>query len=86
MLLLPTPSPPLSLPYRKERFQKHVLQWMSDPKLTDEVRDIWMGYWDKVDANLGQELRSKLPEKIKMSAKAFAPAGPAHGVATGGTK
>jgi hypothetical protein len=59
---------------------------MSDPKLTEEVREVWSGYWDKVDASLGKELRSKLPEKMQMSAKAFAPAGPACGVATGGTK
>eukprot|EP00879_Flechtneria_rotunda_P012505 GHRR01013057.1.p2 GENE.GHRR01013057.1~~GHRR01013057.1.p2 ORF type:complete len:156 (+),score=62.26 GHRR01013057.1:398-865(+) len=68
---------------RKERFKKHVLQWLSDPKLTDEVRNTWMSWWEKVDAQLAKDLQAKLPEKVKMTAKEFAPASPGQGV-TGG--
>jgi catalase len=55
---------------RKMRFQKHVLQWMAEPKLTDEVRDIWFGIWEKVDASLGADLRKKLPEMMNNSSDA----------------
>lgn len=54
---------------------------MSDPKLTSDVRNTWMGYWEKVDTSLAEDLRGQLDEKMKMTAKAFAPAGSA---ATGG--
>ncbi len=69
---------------RKQRFQKHVLQWMSDPKLTSEVRDKWMGWWARVDFNLGTELGQQLDEKVRAAAKAFAPAAPHKGGPTGG--
>lgn len=72
-------------PHRKQRFQKHVLQWMSDPKLTSEVRDKWMDWWGRVDPNLGAELAQQLDDKVKAAAKTFAPAGPRVGGPTGGT-
>lgn len=70
---------------RKQRFQKHVLQWMSDPKLTSEVRGKWMDWWGRVDPNLGAELAQQLDEKVRSAAKTFAPAGPGVAGPTGGT-
>jgi catalase len=69
---------------RKKRFQTHVLQWMSDPKLTADVRDTWMGYWAKVDPNLAADLEKQLDEKIIKAKKAFAPAGAGESGPTGG--
>jgi len=61
-----------------------VLQWMSDPKLTGEVREKWMGWWARVDSNLGKELGEKLEEKVPAAAKAFAPAGAGKSGPSGG--
>eukprot|EP00775_Hariotina_reticulata_P002758 gene2758-3052_t len=69
---------------RKKRFQTHVLQWMSDPKLTREVRDTWMEYWAKVDSGLVKNLEQQMEEKMKMAAKAFAPASAGEGGPSGG--
>ena len=57
---------------------------MSDPKLTPEVRDKWMDWWARVDANLGAELAEKLPDKMASGSKAFAPAKPGNPAPTGG--
>lgn len=69
---------------RKKRFQTHILQWMSDPKLTSEVRDTWMGYWAKVDPNLAADLQKQIDEKVMKAAKAFAPASAGESGPTGG--
>jgi hypothetical protein len=62
-----------------------VLQWLSDPKLTSEVRAKWMDWWGRVDAGLGKELAGMLDEKVQAAAKTFAPVAPGKGGPTGGT-
>jgi catalase len=52
---------------RKGRFQTQVLKWMAEPKMNDEVRDTWLGYWSQVDASLGEDLKQKLPGMINDS-------------------
>jgi hypothetical protein len=49
-----------------------------------QVRDTWMGYWARVDAGLANSLEQQLEEKIKMAAKAFAPASAGEGGPSGG--
>lgn len=70
---------------RKKRFQTHVVQWMSDPKLTSELRDTWMTYWGKVDQQLAKDLEKQLEEKVPAAKKMFAPAGPGESGPTGGS-
>lgn len=50
-----------------------------------QVRDKWMDYWARVDANLGAELGQQLDDKVRKAAKTFAPAGPNYGGPTGGS-
>jgi hypothetical protein len=47
---------------RRERFLEHVLGWLTDPKLTQEVRNVWLDIWTRVDADLGAEVRDKVKD------------------------
>lgn len=47
-------------PRRRQRFLEHVLGWLTDPKLTAEVRGAWLDIWTRVDARLGAEVRAKV--------------------------
>lgn len=62
---------------RKERWQKHFLQWFSSPKLTDELRNTWLGYWSQVDESLAADLKEKLSDMMRMEKGKMAPAGDA---------
>jgi len=42
---------------RKRRFAERLALSLSGPRTTQEVRDIWLGYWTKVDETLGNMVR-----------------------------
>ena len=39
-----------------------MLGWLTDPKLTQEVRNVWLDIWTRVDADLGAEVRDKVKD------------------------
>lgn len=43
-------------PDRQERFIQNWVDNLSDPKVTPEIRRIWLGYWSQCCKNLGQAL------------------------------
>ncbi|DBA86136.1 hypothetical protein WJX77_002458 [Trebouxia sp. C0004] len=45
---------------RKAHFELHVVEWMADPKGSDELRELWLGHWSKVDEGLGSRIRVEL--------------------------
>ncbi|KAJ4702284.1 Catalase [Melia azedarach] len=47
-------------PDRQERFITRWLKALSDPRITHEVRSIWISYWTQADHSLGQKLASRL--------------------------
>ncbi|KAL5778344.1 hypothetical protein ACOSP7_011270 [Xanthoceras sorbifolium] len=47
-------------PDRQERFIKRVVDALSDPRVTFEIRSIWVSYWSQADKSLGQKLASRL--------------------------
>ncbi|BDA47324.1 Catalase isozyme B [Coccomyxa sp. Obi] len=47
---------------RRGRFLEHVVGWLTDPKLTQEVRDNWVDIWTRVDADLGAEVRAQVKD------------------------
>lgn len=49
-----------------------------------QVRDKWLGWWSKVDEQLGKDLSTQVEEQVTKAAKAFAPAAPGKGGVTGG--
>ncbi|WP_370465928.1 catalase-related domain-containing protein, partial [Salmonella enterica] len=47
-------------PDRQERYINRWLKALSDPRITHEVRSIWVSYWSQADRSLGQKLASRL--------------------------
>lgn len=47
-------------PARQERFVVRVAGMLLDPRCTQEIRRIWVGYWSQADAQLGQKIAAKL--------------------------
>ncbi|BDA50585.1 Catalase [Coccomyxa sp. Obi] len=47
-------------PARRERFIGRIAGMLSDPKCTQEVRRVWVGYLSQCDASLGQKVAAKL--------------------------
>ncbi|TYH10730.1 hypothetical protein ES288_A07G200400v1 [Gossypium darwinii] len=47
-------------PDRQERFVKRWIEALSDPRVTYEIRSIWVSYWSQTDKSLGQKLSSRL--------------------------
>ncbi|TYI19919.1 hypothetical protein ES332_A07G198500v1 [Gossypium tomentosum] len=47
-------------PDRQERFVKRWIEALSDPRVTYEIRTIWVSYWSQTDKSLGQKLSSRL--------------------------
>nr|P48352.1 RecName: Full=Catalase isozyme 3 [Cucurbita pepo]BAA09508.1 catalase [Cucurbita pepo] len=47
-------------PDRQDRFVKRFVEALSDPRVTDEVRNIWISYWSQADRSLGQKIASRL--------------------------
>jgi len=49
-------------PDRQERFLTHVVKFLADPRCTNEIRRIWIGYWTQCDASLGGKVTQKLQQ------------------------
>ncbi|KAG6773750.1 hypothetical protein POTOM_021067 [Populus tomentosa] len=47
-------------PDRKERFVRRWVEALSDPRVTYEIRSLWISYWSQADKSLGQKLASHL--------------------------
>ncbi|KAM7521314.1 hypothetical protein LguiB_020276 [Lonicera macranthoides] len=47
-------------PDRQERFTCRWVDALSDPRVTHEIRSIWISYWSQADKSLGQKLASRL--------------------------
>ncbi|KAM7513996.1 hypothetical protein LguiA_003579 [Lonicera macranthoides] len=47
-------------PDRQERFICRWVNALSDPRVTYEIRSIWISYWTQADGSLGQKLASRL--------------------------
>ncbi|KAF5837428.1 catalase [Dunaliella salina] len=47
-------------PARQERFVGRAAGFLMEPKCTNEIRRIWVGYWSQCDASLGQRIAAKL--------------------------
>ncbi|KAK2660872.1 hypothetical protein Ddye_007405 [Dipteronia dyeriana] len=45
---------------RQERFICRWVDALSDPRVTHEIRSIWISYWSQADKTLGQKLASRL--------------------------
>ncbi|CBI29556.3 unnamed protein product, partial [Vitis vinifera] len=52
-------------PDRQERFINRWVETLSDPRVTYEIRSIWISYWSQADRSLGQKLASRLNVKPK---------------------
>ncbi|MTV29100.1 hypothetical protein FTX61_27570, partial [Nitriliruptoraceae bacterium ZYF776] len=50
-------------PDRQERFITRLVGALSDPRVTHEVRTIWISYWSQADKSLGQKIASRLNVK-----------------------
>jgi catalase len=49
-------------PARQQRVVGRVVSFLSDPRCTQEIRRIWVGYWSQADSNLGQKIAQGLRE------------------------
>ncbi len=47
-------------PDRQERFVRRFVEALSDPRVTHEVRNIWISYWTQADRSLGQKIASRV--------------------------
>ncbi|MBA0608188.1 hypothetical protein Goshw_014555, partial [Gossypium schwendimanii] len=45
---------------RQERFINRWIDALSDPRVTHEIRSIWISYWSQADKSLGQKIASRL--------------------------
>ncbi|WOG97709.1 hypothetical protein DCAR_0417050 [Daucus carota subsp. sativus] len=50
-------------PDRQERFIGVAVDFLSDPRITHEIRSIWISFWSQVDKSLGQKVASGLNVK-----------------------
>jgi catalase len=53
-------------PDRQERFIGRMAKALSDPRLTHEIRSIWLSYMSQSDRSLGQKLAARLNMKAAM--------------------
>lgn len=53
-------------PDRQERFIYMLESGLQDPRVTPEVRSIWLSYWSQADKSLGMKLASRLGAKANM--------------------
>ncbi|XP_024543941.1 catalase-3 [Selaginella moellendorffii] len=51
---------------RQERFIARVVDALSDPRVTHEIRSIWLSYWSQADRMLGQKIATKFNVKANM--------------------
>ncbi|EFJ18512.1 hypothetical protein SELMODRAFT_112333 [Selaginella moellendorffii] len=49
-----------------ERFIARVVDALSDPRVTHEIRSIWLSYWSQADRMLGQKIATKFNVKANM--------------------
>lgn len=62
-------------PERQQRFVMRVVGKLSLPRVTDEMRDIWVQHWTKADESLGERIAQTLkqvvpgPPSVPVSAK-----------------
>jgi catalase len=47
-------------PARQERFIVRLSGMLSDPRCTQEIRRVWVGYMSQADPQLGQRIAAKL--------------------------
>ena len=45
---------------RQERFIGRFVDMALDPRCTQEIRRVWVGYWSQADARLGQAIAQRL--------------------------
>jgi len=48
---------------RQERFIGRVVMKLTSPRVTDNLRNIWAGYWTQCDESLGERIKANLAEK-----------------------
>lgn len=53
-------------PARQDRFIKRIAEMLSDPRVTHEVRSIWISYLTQCDKTLGQRMASHFSMKASM--------------------
>ncbi|GLJ11996.1 hypothetical protein SUGI_0181690 [Cryptomeria japonica] len=51
---------------RQERWIKRFADGLSDPRVTHEIKSVWLSYWSQCDRGLGQRLASRLGMKSLM--------------------
>lgn len=51
---------------RQERFIERFYSALSDLRVTDEIRSVWITYWSQCDRELGQTLATRLGMKASM--------------------
>jgi catalase len=51
---------------RQERFVKMWTEALQDPRVTPEVRSIWLSYWSQCDKTLGQKIAAHVGGKANM--------------------
>jgi catalase len=49
-------------PERLERFKGHVVAWMTDPKCSEKIANLWFEHWLKVDKAFGEDLKNTVME------------------------
>ncbi|KAF3591020.1 hypothetical protein DY000_02023887 [Brassica cretica] len=49
----------------QERFVKRFVEALAEPRVTHEIRSIWISYWTQADKSLGQKLASRLNVRPK---------------------
>ncbi|MCA0772567.1 catalase-related domain-containing protein [Vibrio vulnificus] len=47
-------------PDRQERFINRWVEALSDPRVTHEIRSIWISYCTQADTSLGQKIATRL--------------------------
>ncbi|GAB4833009.1 catalase [Ancistrocladus abbreviatus] len=47
-------------PARQERYVRRWVEALSDPRVTYEIRSIWVSYWTEADRSLGMKLANRL--------------------------
>ncbi|URE35911.1 hypothetical protein MUK42_18263 [Musa troglodytarum] len=53
-------------PDRQERFVRRWVDALSDPRVTHEIRAVWISYWSQCDKSLGQKIATHLNVKPSM--------------------
>ncbi|KAI3816264.1 hypothetical protein L1987_15957 [Smallanthus sonchifolius] len=56
-------------PDRQQRFITRIVSHLSHPRVTDQIRTIWVSNWSQADKSLGQEIANRLKMKPVMVRK-----------------